>query len=195
MALKDEITSDVNGILAQAFSVRDGLVVPEPSDVVLAGGAVKLTATMMYADLVDSTVLAMSNRQLAARVFKSFLAVSARIIRHHSGYVRSFDGDRIMGVFVGDYKNTSAAKAALNINYAFLYIIKPMLEAKYEVFKNGTYKLGHCAGVDTSEVLVIRGGMIRSNDLVWVGSAPNVAAKLSGIRDAPLQFMDHWGRV
>jgi adenylate cyclase len=181
MALKDDISAELNGILAQPWSIRDGLVVPEPADVVLAGGAVKLTATMLYADLVDSTAVAMYDRRVAARVYKSFLAASARIIRLRGGYVRSFDGDRIMGVFVGDSKNTSAAKAALHINYAFLNILKPKLEAKYDAFKNGTYKLGHCVGIDTSEILVIRGGMINNNDLVWVGSAPNVAAKLSGI--------------
>lgn len=90
-----------------------------------------------------------------------------------------------MGVFVGDYKNTSAVKASLHINYVLSKIIKPKLESKYDVFKNGTHKLGHCVGIDTSEVLVIRSGIRNNNDLVWVGSAPNVAAKLSGLRDNP----------
>jgi len=185
MAIKDDISSDVTSILAQSWTIRDGLVVPETDDVNLAGGAVRLQATMLYADLVDSTTLAIYDRRVAARVFKSFLASCARIIRHRGGYVRSFDGDRVMGVFVGDYKNTSAAKAALNINYVFLNMIKSKLQAKYNVFKDGTYTLGHCVGVDTSEILVIRGGIAKNNDLVWVGSAPNVAAKLSGIRSAP----------
>ena len=185
MAFTDEIASDVDGVLAQTWSTRDGLVVPEADDVALAGGAVKLQATMLYADLVDSTSLAIYDRRVAARVFKSFLASTARVIRRRGGYIRSFDGDRIMGVFVGDFKNTSAAKAALNINHVFLKIIKPKLEAKYEVFRNGTYKLGHCTGIDTSEVMVVRSGIAKNNDLVWVGSAPNVAAKLSGIRDDP----------
>jgi len=185
MALEDDIVSDVNDILSQTWNVRDGVVVPEMSDVALAGGAVRLTATMLYADLVDSTALAMYDRRVAARVFKSFLASSARIIRARGGYIRSFDGDRIMGVFLGDSKNSSAAKAALNINYVFLKLIKPKLEAKYDVFRNDTYTLGHCVGIDTSEVLVIRGGIINNNDLVWVGRSPNVAAKLSSIRSSP----------
>jgi adenylate cyclase len=45
------------------------------------------------------------------------------------------------------------------------------------------YELAHCVGVDTSEVLVVRGGVVNHNDLVWVGRAPNVAAKLSGVRE------------
>src|SRR5437660_9080898 len=150
MALKDDLASELDRIPAEPWAVRDGTVVPETEGVALAGGAVKLQATMLYADLVDSTTLAIYDRRVAARVFKSFLASCARIIRHRGGYVRSFDGDRVMGVFVGDYKNTSAAKAALNINYVFLNMIKSKLQAKYNVFKDGTYTLGHCVGVDTS---------------------------------------------
>jgi adenylate cyclase len=185
MAINDDIASEVNGILSEPWDIRDGTVVPDTDSVRLAGGAVKLEATMLYADLVDSTALAMYDRRIAARVFKSFLAASARIIRNRNGYIRSFDGDRVMGVFIGDHKNTSAAKAALNINYAFLQIIKPKFDAKYEIFRKGTYVLGHCVGIDTSEILVVRAGIAKNNDLVWVGSAPNVAAKLSGIRAAP----------
>jgi adenylate cyclase len=185
MSFKDDLATEANNVQAQAWAIRDGKVVPETNDFNLAGGAVRLTATMLYADLADSTAIAIYDRRVAARVFKSFLAVCSRIIRDRGGYVRSFDGDRVMGVFVGDSKNTSAAKAALQINDSFLKIIKPKLEAKYEVFQNGTYGLGHCVGIDTSEVLVIRGGIIDNNDLVWVGSAPNVAAKLSGIRSTP----------
>jgi class 3 adenylate cyclase len=38
-------------------------------------------------------------------------------------------------------------------------------------------------GIDTSKVMVVRSGIRNNNDLVWVGRAPNVAAKLSGIRE------------
>ena len=159
---------------------------PKTADVLLAGGAVKLTATILYADLADSTGLAMNyDRRIPAKVFKSFLSCSSKIIRAHDGEIRSFDGDRVMGVFVGNYKNTSAAKSALKINYAFLKVIKPKLEAKYEALRTGSYKLAHCVGVDTSDVLVIRSGIRSNNDLVWVGRAPNVAAKLSNLREAP----------
>lgn len=185
MALKDDLAAEIDSILAQPWDIRNGTVVPENDDVALAGGAVRLEATMLYADLVDSTELAMYDRRVAARIFKSYLACCSKLIRERGGDIRSFDGDRVMGVFVGSSKNTSAAKAALNINYAFLKLIKPRLEAKYDVFTNGTYKLGHCIGVDTSEVLVIRAGIRNNNDLVWVGRAPNVAAKLSTIRDDP----------
>lgn len=186
MSLKDELFADVESILSQSWNIRDGQVVPKTNDIALAGGAVKLTATILYADLADSTDLAINyDKRIAAKVFKSFLTTSSRIIRVRGGYIRSFDGDRVMGIFIGDQKNTNAAKCALNINHAFLNIIKPKLLAKYPALGNGSYKLAHCVGVDTSEVLVVRGGVRNNSDLVWVGRAPNVAAKLSGIRNSP----------
>ncbi|MGB6659152.1 MAG: hypothetical protein WBE90_08670, partial [Xanthobacteraceae bacterium] len=58
-------------------------------------------------------------------------------------------------------------------------------DAKYAAFREGKYGLAHCTGIDTSEVLVVRAGIRNNNDLIWVGSAPNVTAKLSALREAP----------
>src|SRR2546425_1046149 len=110
MGLKDDISTEIDGILGQPWDIRDGTVVPETADVALAGGAVRLNATMLYADLADSTVLSTSfDRRVASKIIKSFLAACSRVIRAEGGYIRSFDGDRVMGVFLGEYKNTTAA--------------------------------------------------------------------------------------
>lgn len=185
MALKDELAAEIADILTQAWDLRDGQVVPTTDTVALAGGGVKLDATMLYADLADSTELAMWDRRVTARICKAYLACASRIIRHHGGEIRSFDGDRVMGVFIGGYKNTNAAKCALKINWMFLKLLKPKFEAKYEALRNGTYKLAQTVGVDTSEVLIVRAGVRNNNDLIWIGRAPNVAAKMSGIRQSP----------
>ena len=185
MAVVADLRNDVDGVLNQAWDVRDGEVVPTSDKVALAGGGVKLEATMLYADLADSTEIAMWDRRVAAKLCKAFLACASRLIGAQGGELRSFDGDRVMGVFLGNSKNTSAAKCALQINWAFVNLIKPKFEAQYEVMRNGTHKLAHCTGVDTSEVLVVRAGIRNNNDLIWIGSAPNVAAKMSAFRDGP----------
>ena len=105
---------------------------------------------------------------------------TTRIIRHVGGEIRSFDGDRVMGVFLGKSKNTSAAKAALHINYFFGHILKPIAE---DFYKHRNLSLSQGVGIDTSETMVVRSGIRNNNDLVWVGRAPNVAAKLSAIRE------------
>src|SRR6266850_253632 len=186
MGLKDEVGAEIDGTLNQPWDDRDGNVVPETEDVALAGGAVRLSATMLYSDLADSTELSTSfDRRIAAKVIKAFLGASSRIIRANKGYIRSFDGDRVMAVFLGTTKNTNAAKTALKINWAVLNPLKPKVEARYPSLGQGGYVLRHCVGVDTSDVLAVRAGIRASNDLVWVGRSPNVAAKLSAARQTP----------
>jgi class 3 adenylate cyclase len=186
MSIKDDLNREVAEIITQTWDIRDGKVVPESKDLALKGGAVRLAAaTVLYADLADSTILAMNfSQRVAATVAKAFLATCSRIIRDESGEIRSFDGDRVMAVFLGDMPNTSAARCALKINYCFAEILKPRLEAAYPDLKS-KFKLAHGCGVDSSEMLVVRGGIRNNNDLVWIGRAPNVAAKLSDIRDSP----------
>jgi class 3 adenylate cyclase len=183
MALQEELATDIDSVLGHAWDVRDGTAVPTTDSVALAGGGVNLKATMLYTDLADSTALAMWDRRVTARIYKAFLAASTRIIRSREGEIRSFDGDRVMAVFLGSYKNTNAAKCALQINWMFQKLLRPRFESKYEKLRDGTFKLSHCTGVDTSDVLVVRAGIRNNNDLVWIGGAPNIAAKLSGIRE------------
>jgi class 3 adenylate cyclase len=107
MGIAEDVEKDVDDILDQTWNIRDGEVVPETSDVALAGGGVRLTATMLYSDLADSTELAMNfDKRTAARVFKCFMAATSRIVRDQGGEIRSFDGDRVMAVFIGDSKNS-----------------------------------------------------------------------------------------
>jgi class 3 adenylate cyclase len=188
MALKDDVASDLDRILTQPWHDRDGMVVPSTSDVALSGGGVHLDVTVLYSDLADSTELVMEHdRRTAAKVMNCFLACCTRIIKAHGGDIRSFDGDRVMGIYIGSSKNSNAAKTALTIKWAFNNLLKPKIHNKYTSIKNGTYKLNYATGIDTSSVLAVRGGIRGSNDLIWVGRAPNVAAKLSNIREAPYQ--------
>lgn len=103
MALKSDLESKVANILSVTWDSRDGQVVPSTNDVNLSNGAVRLEASYLYADLADSTTLGRDfNRQTAARVVRSYLHVMSTLIRNQGGYIRSFDGDRVMGIFVGD---------------------------------------------------------------------------------------------
>jgi class 3 adenylate cyclase len=184
MPLLDDVTAEAVRILDQPWNARDGQVVPQTENVLLAGGAVNLTPVMLYADLADSTLLASKfDRGVATKVIKSFLAAACRIIRAHDGHIRSFDGDRVMGVFHGTRLNTRAVLAALKINYAVTYILRPKLQTKFPSLALGGYTLRHAVGIDRSDVLAARSGIRDNNDLIWVGRAPNIAAKLAALRD------------
>jgi adenylate cyclase len=122
---------------------------------------------------------------VAAKVVRAYLASMARLVRASGGAVRSFDGDRVMGVFVGKTKNTQATDCALKMNYVVTKLLKPQVESRLPSLVDAGYKLRHCVGVACSPLLVVRGGVRNANDLVFIGDAANIAAKLSEIRNPP----------
>ena len=176
MSLEDELREEVASIFRQQWTERDGEKVPESEDLKLTNDAVRLDATVLYADMADSTALVNDHKPFfAAEVYKAFLHCAAKIVRSEGGEITAYDGDRLMSVFIGDSKNSSAARAALKLNYARLKIINPALKAQYA---DSTYELRHVVGIDTSQIFVARTGIRGANDLVWVGRAANYAAKL-----------------
>jgi hypothetical protein len=70
----------------------------------------------------------------------------------------------------------------VHIKYATDEIIRPRAEKKYPILVTNGFKISHAAGVDRSQILAVRAGMRDSNDLVWIGRAAAVAAKLSSVR-------------
>jgi class 3 adenylate cyclase len=83
-------------------------------------------------------------------------------------------------VFLGDTKNSSAARAALKINWLVQRVVNPGIKKAYP---NTAYVLHHVIGIDTSRLFVAKTGIRGANDLVWVGRAANYAAKLCSMRD------------
>lgn len=182
MALKEDLESTVKKIFHDDnWTARDGEVVPEPKDLGLGNDAVNLNGTVLYADMSDSTKLVdRSKPYFAAEIYKTYLACAARIIKDQGGVITAYDGDRVMGVFIGNKPNTNAVRAAFRINGAVWDIINPALKKQYP---DTDYNLKHVIGVDASKLLVSRIGVRNDNDLVWIGRAANYAAKLSSLCD------------
>ena len=179
MALKADLESEVKAIFESKWTKRDGQVVPDPKDLQLGNDAVKLQATVLYADMAHSTDLVDGHKpHFAAEIYKAYLRCAARLIKHEQGAITAYDGDRVMAVFLGNSKNTSAVRSAQMINYAIRVIINPLLKKQYP---DTTYLLKHVIGIDTSELFVARIGVRNDNDLVWVGRAANYAAKLCSL--------------
>jgi class 3 adenylate cyclase len=176
MGIFDDLTKDVSDIFNLDFSVRDGRKVPSAENVTLGNDAVKLDATILYADMNGSTDLVDNFKWwFAAKIYKSYLHCACKIIRSEGGEIVAFDGDRVMAMFIGDSKNSTAARTALKINYV-TKIVNDEISTKYP---NATFSLKQCCGIDTSEVKAVRTGIRGSNDLVWVGHSANYAAKLT----------------
>ena len=184
MGIASDLEAGVNRILNSTWDTREGRKVPEMEEIALEGGAVQLDATVLYSDLSESSKLATDfHRKTAAKVIKSFLYCASRIIADAGGAITAFDGDRVMGVFIGDRKNSGSAICALKINHAVQNIIEPRLLQQFSSVRDSGFKIRHAVGIDTGPILAVRSGIRGSNDIVWVGRAPNFAAKLSSIRE------------
>jgi class 3 adenylate cyclase len=179
VALKEELEGEVAAFFESSWHERDGNVIPGDDSLGLGNDAIKLNATVLYADMADSTKLVDNFAAWrAAEIYKAFLHCAAKIVRSEGGEITAYDGDRIMAVYIGDYKNTSAVRTAMKINYAVHRIINPANKAKYASIPVNTT---HVVGIDTSNLYVARTGVRGANDLVWVGRAANYAAKLSAL--------------
>ncbi len=179
MSLDDDLAKAVREVFQNTWSTRQGTKVPESGNVGLGNEAVEFDGTVLYADLDASTNLVDSQKPtLAAEIYKTYLNCAAKIIRSKGGVITSYDGDRIMAVYIGNSKTSAAAESALKINYAVAKIINPILKERYPNMK---YVVKQIVGIDTSKLFVARTGIRGSNDLVWVGRAANYAAKLCSL--------------
>jgi adenylate cyclase len=180
---KKELEDQVGDILSIKWDARDGKTIPSSEDVKLADGAVKINAAFLYADLAATSQLTkLCPWETTAKIIRAYLDSSVRIIRSYEGEVRSFDGDRVMGIFMGDMKNTMATKCAREIFYTVEHIIGPKATSQFKSFKDNAIKLKNCVGIDYGDARAVRAGIRNSNDLIWIGKAPSFAAKLSDIR-------------
>ncbi|MFB7143130.1 adenylate/guanylate cyclase domain-containing protein [Agrobacterium tumefaciens] len=179
MTIADDIRGNASTTFRTNWNVREGTTVPEPADLKLSNDAVHLkTATILYADLDGSTNLVEKKTwQFAGEVYKTFLYATSRLIRKHGGTIVSYDGDRVMGIFISNRQRNVAVSCALEINYAIKNIVQPELSKQYKT----DFKIRHIVGVDTSEIRAARTGVRGDNDIVWIGNAANLAAKLTAL--------------
>jgi class 3 adenylate cyclase len=87
-----------------------------------------------------------------------------------------------MAIFAGDDKNTRATRASLALNWGVHQVISPAMHRAWSDIDR-YYTMQHAIGVDTGQALIVRGGVFGDSDMISVGSAPNIAAKLSEIRN------------
>lgn len=100
--------------------------------------------------------------------------------RYHGGAITAYDGDRVMAIFLGDTKNSTAVKVGLMINYAVKNLVNPAIVKQYP---DTNYRVKQTVGIDTSKILAARTGIRGNNDIVWVGRSANYAAKLTSFGD------------
>lgn len=181
MGFQTDLEQEVSDIFISQWTRRNGRDVPDPGTLRLGNDGCDIVGTVLYADLAQSTLLVDSfEPPLAAEVYKTFLTCCARIIRNEGGTIAAYDGDRVMAVFAGDNQNTQAARTGLKINWAVKNIVRNTFHYVYPTL---SFSINHSVGIDKSKLMVAKIGVKNDNDLVWVGTAANHAAKLCTLRE------------
>jgi class 3 adenylate cyclase len=187
MALADDLKTWVNETFIDEWEIQETASVPNPEDLRLNSNHAKdlKAATVLYADLDGSTDMVNTKKwQFSAQIYKTFLKCASDIIKNEGGVITAYDGDRVMAVFTGNSKNTSAARCALKINSAVLDVIQPAIAKKWKT----DFVLKHVVGIDTSQLRAARIGVRGDNDVVWIGRAANYAAKLTNLAGKPTRI-------
>lgn len=174
MSLTLDLTNKIKSYALGQYEIVKTTIIPEVTDQRLTYGNSGLLGeyTFLFVDIRQSSkLLGKYGNQLAAKILQSFHDINVRIIISNGGAIRSFDGDRVMGVFSGYNKQDNAVKAAMQIKYAIRTILNPILKADI--------KCG--IGIDSGEVLITKvgkGANVNNNDVVFIGKAVNYASHL-----------------
>lgn len=179
MPLIDDLTNKVNSFFNQPYEVQETTIVPGTDYSKLTFGNNGLTCefAFLFVDIRKSSKLhEVYGLKNAAKIYQSFHEICVRIIISNDGSVRAFDGDRVMGVFAGETKNSNSVKAAMQIQWAIRHIVNVKL----------TTPIRCGIGVDYGKTLVTKVGKGRdmhNQDLIWVGQASNYASHLCNAAD------------
>lgn len=189
---KADLEKTVGDYLAGSYETYQPRGVPESSDIPLGNKAAKLTATALFIDLRQSSDITNAfRRQTAAKMMKGYFHGAVKVINANDGLVRSFNGDGMLALFVGDFRSSNAAKAAMQVVWFVRNILRPRLE---RYFNSNRAALGQDlgfsigCGLDDGDIYAVRIGIRGTNDVAWVGRCTNTAAKLSNVLTEPHQI-------
>jgi len=189
MSLGSDLEKKVSNYLAGDYQTYEPQGVPNPEDIPLGNEAARLKATTLFIDVNQSSDIANAfRRQTAAKMMKGYFDGAVRIINSNNGKVRSFNGDGMLAIFIGDYHSSNAVKAAMQVDWFVWNVLQPKFR---RYFSNNQAALGQAldfeigCGLDDGEIFAVRVGIKGTNDVAWVGRCTNASAKLASSVSTP----------
>ena len=185
--MKDDIMKRIDTYIEGEYDIKNTRKIPTAQDLGFGRYGRIIETAILYADLRGSSeVTERHRRHTTARIFKSFLDAMARIARSHDGEIRSYDGDRIMVVFPPDPSGKNAVcNIAVQTGMEMAWFFDEVLTHRLRRYDNS---LDFGVGIAFSPMLAVRVGLGRNpdnNDIIFIGRAANLAAKLSDKAKSP----------
>jgi adenylate cyclase len=187
--IKKDIETKVDAVLKDAFTQYDTEEIPDienKSDSKLTHGNAGYLGefTFLYVDMRGSSSYTDQHRlQSITKIYKAYHHCMVECIKENNGNIRSFDGDRVLAVFVGKSKVYNAINCAMKMVGCRYDVLQPKINT---VFKNDKFSLG--VGISTGNTMVSKAGVgydKNNRDLIWLGDPPNLGSKLSDKADSP----------
>ena len=182
MGIRTNIQNKIKSYFETPFKVNDLRNVPNldtSPQLTFANTGGKGDFCFLFVDMRASSQLVNKyGMEKAAIIYESFHEIGVRIIQAKGGNIRSFDGDRVMGVFAGTNKENDAVEAAFHIAHTIKYDLNPKL--------GNLPPVRYGIGIETGETLVVKVGKGRDSntqDLVWLGEPCNFASHYSDVAD------------
>jgi adenylate cyclase len=187
MTLRTEIDGAISTYLSGNYDTWEPRSVPEPEDIKAGNHAAKLTATTLFIDVRQSSDITNAFRlQTAAKMMKAYFAGAVKIVNYKSGKVRSFNGDGMLAIFVGDRRSNNAVEAALTIEGFVIEQLRPRIDRYFKANSAaGTLGFAIGCGLDDGDIFAVKVGIRGTNDIAWVGRGTNAAAKLASRLGSP----------
>lgn len=153
--------------------------VPQSRDFLSGDEVFEIDGCLLFADHAGTTALFDKyESKIGLWVLRAYLYCATAVIRNYGGTVSAFEGDAVMGAFVGNDKENRAVKTAFGIEW----LVRNVIQKKYmEIHPNYSHNIRHAVGIDVSNLLVAKTGVWNDNDIVWAGSAANHSANYTRI--------------
>jgi class 3 adenylate cyclase len=184
-----EIEKKVDGVFQEKFTQYDVEDVPDiensPDSRLTYGNTGFLGEfVFLYVDMRGSSTFTDQHRlQTITKIYKAYHHCMVECLKAFDGKVRSFDGDRVLGVFGGKRKVNNAIECAMKMSGCRHDILQPKIK---NAFSNSNFSIG--IGIATGTTMVSKAGVgydKNNRDLIWLGDPPNLGSKLSDAADSP----------
>ena len=125
-----KMVDDYLGGTYETYRPRD---VPEPTDIPLGKKAASMDTTALFIDIRQSSDITNTfRRQTAAKMLKSYFHGAVKVISANGGKVRSFNGDGMLALFVGNRRSNNAAMAAFQVEWFVTELLRPKFDRLFD---------------------------------------------------------------